>query len=180
MNRNSGFTLAEIAIATGISALVTISIFSVFAMTNRTWREASANVTLQSNGRLILNEIACGSYGRYGIREANYSGLTILDSGKSIQFSVDKNEPPTYVADDDTICRFYLQNNRIWYDPNVNIEDDEYPLVNNGRVERLTFTKYSGYINIELIMKDYASTRSNAYVKLTTNVFLRKAREILQ
>ena len=180
MKRNSGFTLAEVLLASSISVIAAIAILTVFMMANRTWSEASANVTLQSNGRLILNQIARGGHGRYGLREANYSTLTIESGGKSVRFAVDKNEPPTYTTDDDTTCRFYQQNERVWYDPNTSADNDEYPLVNAGRVQDITFIKNGSYVTVELTMKDYASPRGDAHVKLTTNVFLRKARKVLQ
>jgi type II secretory pathway pseudopilin PulG len=180
MKNNSGFTLAEILVATAISVLVATAVLTIFTMANRTWREASANVVLQSNGRLILNQIARGGRGRFGLREANYSSLTVEEGGKSIRFTVDKNEPPTYVTDDDTTGRFYLQDERIWYDPNINSGGDEYPLVNRGRVHDVNFIKNGSYVTVELLMKDYASPRADAYAKLTTNVFLRKARKVLQ
>ncbi len=179
MKRNSGFTLAEILVAISISLLVTASILTVVMMSNRTWRESSASVTLQSNGRLILNQIARGSHGMYGLREANYNTLAVGDDGNSVTFSVDMNEPPTYVTDDDTGCRFYLNDERVWYDPNTAIERNEYPLVNQGRVESIVFTKNGSYVTIDLTMKDYATPNSDAYAKYSTNVFLRKARETL-
>ncbi len=180
MRNNSGFTLAEILMATAISVLIAIAVLTIFMMASRTWSEASANVVLQSNGRLILNQIARGGHGKFGLREANYSSLTIEEGGKSIRFAVDKNEPPTYVTDDDTTSRFYLQDERIWYDPDINSGGDEYPLVNRGRVHDVSFIKNGSYVTVELLMKDYASPRTDAYVKLTTNVFLRKARQVLQ
>lgn len=180
MRKNCGFTLAELLVASSISILVVISVVALFAMTNRTWREASANVVLQSNGRLILNQLASGSHGRFGLREANFNTIEIENGGNSILFYVDKLSNPTYIETDDTGCRYYLDNNRIWYDPDTSIEGDEYPLVLNGKVENIVFTKNSNYLDIELTMKDYASIRSDAYVKLRTSVFLRKARKVLQ
>ena len=180
MKRNSGFTLAEVIFASSISLIAAIAILTVFMMASRTWSEASANITLQSNGRLILNQIARGGHGRYGLREANYSTLTIENEGESVRFLVDKNEPATYTTDDDTTSRFYLQNERVWHDPNTSMDYDEYPLVNAGRVQDITFVKNGSYITIELTMKDYAPPRVDAHVKLTTNVFLRKARKVLQ
>ena len=180
MRKNNGFTLAELLVASSISVLVVISVVALFAMTNRTWREASANVVLQSNGRLILNQLTSGSHGRYGLREANFKTITVGNGGNSILFYVDKLTNPTYSEGDDTGCRYYLQNNRIWYDPDTSIEGNEYPLVINGKVENITFSKNSSCIDIDLIMKDYGSTRADAYVRLRTSVFLRKARKVLQ
>lgn len=180
MKNNSGFTLAELLIASSISVLVAISILAVFAMTNRTWREASANVVLQSNGRLILSQIASGSHGRFGLREANNSTISIENEGRSVKFAVDKNDTPTYIEDDDTNCMYYFSNNRVWYDPDTENTGDEYPLVPNGRVENISFSKNSSCINVDLTMKDYGSTRADAYVKLNTSIFLRKARKVLQ
>ena len=179
MKRNNGFTLAEVLFATSISALVAMGVLAMFAMGNRTWREASASVTLQSNGRLILNQIARGSHGEYGLREANYNTLTIEEDGSAIQFVIDKNEPPTYEADDDTVCRFYLENERVWYDPNTASSGDEYPIASNGRVEDISFVKDGSCVTVELTMKDYGSYRAEAYTKLSTNIFLRKARQVL-
>jgi len=180
MRNNSGFTLAELLIASSIAVLVSISILSVFAMTNRTWREASANVVLQSNGRLILNQIAAGSHGRFGLREANYGTIAVEDQGRAVRFVVDKNDDPTYSENDDVTCRYYFNNNRIWYDPDTNNDGDENPLVPNGKVENILFTMNSSCINVELTMKDYGSTRADAYVKLNTAIFLRKARKVLR
>lgn len=180
MRKNSGFTLAELLVASSISVLVAISVVALFAMTNRTWREASANVVLQSNGRLILNQLVSGSHGRFGLREANFQTIAIENGGNSILFYVDKLTNPSYPESDDTECRYYLHDDRIWYDPDTSIEENEYPLVLNGKVENITFTKNSSCIDIDLIMKDYASIRSDAYVRLRTSVFLRKARKILQ
>jgi prepilin-type N-terminal cleavage/methylation domain-containing protein len=180
MKRNSGFTLAEVLVASSISLLVAASLLTVFAMGRRTWSEASAQVTLQSNARMILNQIARGSRGVFGLREANYSSISIEDEGRSIRFWIDKNEPPTYETTDDTSCRFYLQNERIWYDPDTNVHHDEYPVVSNGRVDDIVFTKDSACITIDLAMRDYGSTRTDAYAKFQTTVFLRKARTILQ
>ncbi len=180
MKKNSGFTLVEVMLALSIAVLVSASLLAMVMMAKRTWAEGSAMIGLQSNGRLLLNQIARGSHGQYGLREANYNTLTIEDEGRSIRFSVDKNEPLTYSEDDDTTCRFYLQNERIWFDPDTAIGFDEYQLISKGRVEDINFSTIDHYVNVQLTMKDYASPRTDAFVKLTTNVFLRKARETLQ
>jgi prepilin-type N-terminal cleavage/methylation domain-containing protein len=179
MRNNSGFTLTELLLASAISVIAAVTILTVFMMANRTWSESTANVALQSNGRLILNQLARGNKGQYGLREANYSTLAVEEEGRSIRFSVDQNEPPTYVTDDDTTCRFYLHNERIWYDPDTSVDGDECTLVNKGRVQDVIFTKDGSYVKIDLLMRDYASPRNEAYVKLSTNVFLRKARKVL-
>ena len=107
MKRNSGFTLAEVLVASSISVLVAASLLTVFMMGRRTWSEASAQVTLQSNARLILNQIARGSRGMFGLREANYSSITVEEDGRSIRFWVDKNETttPTTIRPAGFTCR---------------------------------------------------------------------------
>ena len=51
--------------------------------------------------------------------------------------------------------------------------------MNNGRVDDVVFTKDSACIIIDLAMRDYGSTRTEAYSRFQTTVFLRKARHIL-
>ena len=180
MKRNGGFTLVEVLLASTISVLVAGGLLTMVTMGNSTWKEGSANITLQSSGRLILNQIARGSHGEYGLREANYQTAAVEDDGRAFRFVVDENEPPTYEQDDDTACRFYLQGERIWFDPDTSVDGNEYTLVPNGRVQDIVFTKHNSYVTIDLTMEDYASPRADAYVKLSTTVFLRKARQVLQ
>lgn len=164
-------------IALSIFVIIIGGLTSVFLMSIRAWKEGSRDLSLQSSGRLIIEKIVRGPGGRFGLREAAENDVTADEDGRGITFLVDTNNPPTFSKLDDTEMRFYLENERIMYDPSTEVQGDEVPIVSFGRVEDVKFEIDGKAVSIELWMSETSGIVNPSQVKLQTKVFLRKSED---
>lgn len=169
--------MAEILVAVLLMGIVMTAIMTGVLSSLSLWARGDTEAEIESNGRLILEQIARGRYGMYGLKEANLDALTISQQGSAIEFYIDKNDPPTPKTTDDTGCRYYLIQNKVYYDPDISVSGNETPITSHGRVESLVFTKTGGFISIDLTVKDTPPASDKPIeTKLSTGVFLRKSR----
>ena len=175
--RRDGFTLVETVMTVAIFAIVMGGLVSVLVMSMRSWKEGSRDLSLQSSGRLIIEKIVRGPTGRFGLREAAEDDVTADGDGKGITFYVDTNNPPTYSKLDDTEMRFYLENERIMFDPSTDVYGDEAPVVNFGRVEDVQFAVQGKAVTVDLWMRESSGIVHPSQVKFETKVFLRKSED---
>jgi prepilin-type N-terminal cleavage/methylation domain-containing protein len=118
-----GFTLPEAVIALAIFLLLSAAVVSVYLMSLRSWREGSAQVSLQRKLAAAMQRIVQGERGQsesrqHGLREA--SSVTIVDA-QTIEFTS---------GVDGVTRRIYLHGNELIYDPDasssVNVEKTIY------------------------------------------------------
>ena len=145
MRGQRGFSLAEMIVAI-IGAVVLIGgVWCVYLLTVRIWKEGSSVAALERTAGLIMDKIARGANGRFGLREADIGSVEVSEDGTSVTFTVDKQDPPTPWNSDDTSSRYYQDGNRILYDPDISIPGDEIPLNRFGDVEAIHFSQ-SGHV----------------------------------
>lgn len=178
---NHGFTLVEIIVASAISVMVLAGISAVFFTSLEVWTVGSTDVRLERTGSLLLERIVRGASGMYGLREANSDSVTIDPDSKHITYSVDKNDPPTYVIDDDTTVRIYHDKayRRLMYDPDTSVGGDEFEISLNGVVEDISFTSSGNRVNIEVLLSDNVVTPDKTVqTRFNTSVVFRKTGQI--
>ncbi len=112
-----GFTLPEVVIALGIFLLLSAAVVSVYLMSLRSWREGSAQVSLQRKLAAAMQRMVQGERGRsesrqHGLREAN--SVTIIDP-QTIEFTS---------GVDGVTRRVYLHGNELTYDPDAGSNDN--------------------------------------------------------
>jgi type II secretory pathway pseudopilin PulG len=107
-----GFVLTELMVALGIFMLLSAAVINVYLMSLRTWREGSAQVSLQRKlaaamQRIVQGERSQAEARQHGLREAE--AITVADE-HTIDFTS---------GVDGTTRRFYLKGNEIVYDPDT-------------------------------------------------------------
>jgi len=112
-----GFTLPEVVIALGVFLLLSAAVVSVYLMSLRSWREGSAQVSLQRKLAAAMQRMVQGERGRsesrqHGLREAN--SVTIIDP-QTIEFTS---------GVDGVTRRVYLHGNELTYDPDAGSNDN--------------------------------------------------------
>ncbi len=112
-----GFTLPEVVIALGVFLLLSAAVVSVYLMSLRSWREGSAQVSLQRKLAAAMQRIVQGERGRsegrqHGLREA--SSVTIVDA-QTVEFTS---------GIDGVTRRVYLHGNELVYDPDASSNDN--------------------------------------------------------
>ncbi len=173
----SGFTLGETMVGASIAVVILAGLLTVLVMSVLAWQEGSADLNLQSSGRLIIEKIIRGPGGRFGLRESAEGAITIDQEGKRITFLVDKNNPPTYTRSDDTQSRVYFQANQIMYDPSTAAVGDESPIVSFGRVEDVRFQLSGKVVLVDLWMTETSGKAHPSHVRFQTKAFLRKSED---
>lgn len=106
MKATKAFTLIELLIAMVITLIVTAGIFFIYYTAQRYLKAGSAFVAVSGGGRNSAERII------RAIRQAN--NINILYSGNRIEIRYDKNEPPTSATGDDTNIAVYLNNNNLY------------------------------------------------------------------
>lgn len=178
IKNNSGFTLAEILIASTISMVLLGGILAIFLTSLNTWILGSTDMSLERYGTFTLEKIVRGMGGRYGLREANGSTVAIDADANGITFTVDKNDPPTSSASDDTTVRVYLDsgNGNMMYDPDTSIAGNAVNISKEGVVKDITFTRNGDVITVDVwVSKDVTPSSKTIEMRFQTSVYLRKA-----
>ena len=154
----TGFTVMETLLAAFILVFVVGCAAIVYLMSVTTWKEASAQISLQREASAAMEKMVRGVDGTDGIREA---GNVIIGSGII-----------TYTSGIDSGQRkFYLSDGKIMYDPDTTTPDDEFSIAQNVRASGLTFSN-GNIITIDLGMSKQVIDK-NIDVDLTTKVNLR-------
>jgi type II secretory pathway pseudopilin PulG len=110
--------LTEILTALAIFVVLSAMVINVHLMSVRTWRQGSAQVSLQRQLGAALHRMVQGERGgaenrQHGLREAR--SVAVVDP-HTINFTSDV---------DDTTRRFYLKGNELVYLPNVGDTDEK-------------------------------------------------------
>lgn len=178
MKRQDGFTLPEMLIAIITSVMLVGGVWLAYLMSMRSWVEGSRNVGLERSAGLILEKIVRGTNGRFGLREADIGEVQLSESGDSVTFLVDKNDPPTHWNWDDVTSRFYQSENQALYDPDTSISGDEIVLNKFGDVEQLTFSLSGDVLTAGIVLSAKAprTTARRLVARMQTDVFFRKRR----
>ena len=178
IKNNSGFTLVEILIASTISMVLLGGIMAVFLTSLNVWVMGSTDMSLERYGTLTLEKIVRGMGGRYGLREANGSTIAIDADGNGITFTVDKNDPPTSSAGDDTTVRVYLDpsNGNMMYDPDTSIAGNAFNISREGVVRDITFTQNGDVISVDVwLSQDVTPSSRTVEMRFQTSVSVRKS-----
>jgi len=178
MRRNNGFTLTEMLVAMVTSVMLIGGVWLVYLASMRSWLEGSRNAGLERTAGMILEKIVRGPYGRFGLREADIGEVQVSESGDSVTYLVDKNDPPTTWNNDDTISRYYQSGTQVIYDPDTSVEGDEQVLNSFGDVEQLTFSLNGELLTARLVLTAEAArtTARRLVTRMQTNMFFRKRR----
>jgi type II secretory pathway pseudopilin PulG len=112
-----GLVLTELMVALGIFMLLSAAVINVYLMSIRTWREGSAQVTLQRKLAAAMQRVVQGERGteegrQHGLREAE--AITVVN-----EHTIDFRS-----GVDGTTRRFYLSGNEILYDPDTSVNGD--------------------------------------------------------
>ncbi len=178
VRQQHGFTLLEVVFTLIVAVMLIGGVFLVYLMSIRSWEEGARNASLERTAGIIVEKIVRGVNGRFGLREADVGTLQVSADGHSVNFLVDKHDPPTSWTSDDTTSRFYQVGTRLWYDPNTAVASDEIPLNRFGDVQSLDFS-LSGYVlKIKLALTAAAprTTSRRLSVRMETDVYFRKRR----
>lgn len=135
---------------------------AVYLMSLTTWKEGSAQISLQREASAAMEKMVRGVNGMNGIREANTVSII---SGSTIR----------YTSAIDSVQRsFYLSSGKIMYDPSTTVADNEYSIAENVRSNGLSFSLSadSKIVTISLGMGTQVRDK-NIYVDLATKVQLR-------
>ncbi|MEI6149314.1 MAG: hypothetical protein WCS01_09490 [bacterium] len=121
---NTGFTLVELTVATAVSLLVSLALFTVFSMVNK--------MTYAGNRQVNYNDIARKAQGKIiriiedsracGVQSPTTLILTCPNADRLIQGSL------TYVDADNN--RATVSNNCIIYDPDTSVSGNEENICN--------------------------------------------------
>lgn len=178
MRRENGFTLPELLVALSLSVMIIGGILAVYLMSIRCWRDGSADVGLERTGGIVMEKIVRGVSGRFGVREANIGTVQVSESGDSVTFMVDKQDPPTPWNSDDFTSRYYQLGTQVMYDPDTSISGDELPLNRFGDVEELNFSLSGHVLTASLTLAaDTPGAMSHTLTgRVQTDVFFRKRR----
>jgi len=178
MRQENAFTIAEMMIVIITSVMLIGGVLMVYIMSMRSWKEGSINTGLERTAAIIMEKIVRGPSGRFGLREADVGMVQISETGNSVTFAVDKQDPPTQWYSDDVTSRYYHAGTQAIYDPNVLISGDEIVLNRFGEVEDIDFS-LSGYVvTARIVMTaDAPRTTSRRLVaRIQTDIFFRKRR----
>ncbi len=178
MRREKGFTLIEILVSIVCAVMLVGGVWLAYLMSMRSWVEGSRNAALERNAGIILEKIVRGNHGRFGLREADIGEVHISESGDSVTYMVDKNDPPTHWNWDDVTSRFYLSGNQAIHDPDTSIAGDEVVLNKFGEVEQLDFSLNGEVLTASIVLSSEAprTTLRRLYTRMQTDVFFRKRR----
>lgn len=174
--RKHGFTLPEMIISLIAAVMLIGGVSIVYLMGMRSWAEGSSNVALERTAGILMDKIVRGVNGRFGLREADIGLVTVSEDGRSVTYTVDKNDPPTSWNSDDITSRYYQLGQEVWYDPNSSVTGDEILLNRFGEVENLVFS-VSGYVltaRLSLTEPAPRTTARQLSVRMETDIFLRK------
>lgn len=180
MHRQNGFTIAEVLIALAIAVVVIGGAYAVYIMGLRTWQTGSAVAYLERSAYQIMDRICRGAVpsGRFGLREATPTTIQVTQVSTeiySIQYKVDKMDPPTTWDRDDTTCRYYVNGTTLCHDPG---DGSEVRVHKFGQVESLKFTiEPPQIVNVELTLADPGHhMQRRVSIRMNTEVFIRKSR----
>jgi len=178
MRRKNGFTITEMIMALLAGTVLIGGILAVYIMSIRSWREGSIDAGLERTAGLVMEKLARGANGRFGLREADIGTVQVSADGTSVTYMVDKQDPPTPWNSDDVTCRYYKSGTRIFYDPNTAVSGDEQVLTRFGDVEQLTFSLSGDVLTANLVMTAKAprTERYKLGLRMQTNIFFRKRR----
>ena len=130
------FTLPELLIVITIMVFIIAGALTVYLLCYKSWQEAIVQASLQRDGSIATEKLVRGVRGasetkKNGIREAKSFTIPILNNS-AIQF----------VSGVDSQSRsFYLDSDKIIYDPDTLAPDDE--VVAAKDIESLSFEKLS-------------------------------------
>ncbi len=174
MSPRAGFTLIEILIAIAIFVVVMTIVMSVFIAGLRTRAEGAANMALEREGSVILEQIMRGLRGVGGLREAHRDSVRIGVNGSVVLFDVDLNDYPTSKRSDDTTSLIYLLNGEVYYQAEQYSAETEQISGADGHVESLQFTRTSDGLDIEIkLSTELPVTDRRAFIHLTKSVSMR-------
>ena len=130
-----GFTITEVLIAIVILVFAIAGTLNVYIMSYASWQESIARASLQRTGSITMEKIVRGVRApleskKNGIREAE--SFTISLDGDSIKFrsGIDHRQRS-----------FSLDGNKILYNPNLSLSDNEIIIAND--IIDLNFRKLS-------------------------------------
>ena len=173
-----GFTLVEVITASSIALVVLAGVIMIMIMALNAWAVGTADVRLERSGTMIMEKIARGISGRFGLREAHAKSIVIDEDARGVTFAVDKNEDPTVTTDDDTTVRIYFEKDsrRVMYDTDADKQGKDIELSMEGGVEDIRFRRIGDVLNINLMMTDtVTSSIKKMQMQCSTSLFLRKA-----
>jgi prepilin-type N-terminal cleavage/methylation domain-containing protein len=174
MASDRGFTLVEILVAIAVFVVVMTVVTAIFVSGLHTRAEGVANLALERDGTLMLEQIVRGLYGTRGLREADKGSLLISNGGSSIRFAVDRNAYPTTTKGDDDTSLVYLLEGRVYYKPNVGAEVIECISGSDSDVESLLFTPTQDGVTISVkLTSSLPATNRKAFIHLTKSVTMR-------
>lgn len=147
LNKNAGFTVSELLMASVVMVLVLAGIIGASRMVQTDMAERNAQVTLHQQARGAMERMVHGVYGTDGIREA--SSVTI-PSSTTIRYTS---------GIDSTERSFYLSGNEIMYDPDTSTSDNEISIArlvksSSGLTFSMSDVSGNSIITINLSMED--------------------------
>ena len=173
-----GFTLVEVITASSIALVVLAGVIMIMIMALNAWAVGTADARLERSGTMIMEKIARGISGRFGLREAHAKSIVIDQNAQGVTFAVDKNEEPTVTTDDDTTVRIYFdpETRMIMYDTDADKHGEDIEVSMEGGVEDIRFRRIGDVMNINLRMSDtVTSSIKTIQMQCSTSLFLRKA-----
>ena len=135
-----GFTIIELLMATTIMTLVISGSITIYIMSLTAWKEGSVQIALQRKASIAMEKMLRGVTGMDGIREAD---TVVLPNTTTIQ----------YTSGIDSITRsFYLNGDKIMYDPDTSISGDQFCIAEKVRTSPsgLTFAVSGDIVTINL------------------------------
>lgn len=105
LKQNTGFTMTEVLVASGLSVLVAAMVMTVLVKNLEIWRDGMARLHLSEQSRIVRERILHGLNGQYGLRHARRSQLVIASgqvlfsdvaSSNPVILVLATNQPPFY------------------------------------------------------------------------------------
>lgn len=182
LRKNSGFTLVEVMVATGIFLFAVSITFSVMLTSLRMDRNTQSEAILHQQGAKILNRIVMGEQGKFGLLKASLSSISISPDQTGISFSADTNSTFTVSTADDVAMSFSYsdadgdpatyEDNTVVFDPDTAVAGNELTVGTN--VAGIQFSQAGGVITVVLRLAETVNGQTE-FLRLSRDIWVRNA-----